>query len=68
MSGIDSRHVRAVLKREKKKLNEHRARDLEKNRARFSAGTEDAVSRVLMLEELLSAGEDGTLDLEGGHP
>jgi hypothetical protein len=63
-----------VLKAEKKKLREHRARDFEDNRARFSAATEDAVSRVLMLEELLdgTAGQsaapsqDNTLHLEGG--
>lgn len=50
---LDTALVRRVLKAEKKKLREHRARDFEDNRARFSAATEDAVSRVLMLEELL---------------
>lgn len=71
MTAIDGRTVRNALKLEKKKLRENRARDFKDNRARFSAATEDSVSRVLMLEELLdgSAGEeappskDGTLDL-----
>jgi hypothetical protein len=66
---IDAKHVRSVLKAEKKRLRQHRARDFEDNRARFSAATEDAVSRVLMLEELLDGSapsEDGALDLQGG--
>ena len=66
---LDSRQVRAVLKAEKRKLRENRARDFKDNRARFSAATEDAVSRVLMLEELLDGsapGEDNALDLQGG--
>lgn len=66
---IDTATVRRALKLAKKKLREFRSRDFKENRARFSAATEDAVSRVLMLEELLdgtAAGEDGALDLEGG--
>lgn len=66
---IDSKHVRAVLKAEKRKLRDNRARDFKDNRARFSAATEDSVSRVLMLEELLDGSapsEDGALDLQGG--
>lgn len=60
MTTIDTALVRRALKREKKKLREARARDFEENRARFSAASEDSVSRVLMLEELLdgTAGEE----------
>lgn len=67
---LDSKHVRAVLKQEKRKLRDARERDFKDNRARFSAATEDAVSRVLMLEELLdgsaATSADGSLNLEGG--
>lgn len=65
---IDAATIRRALKLEKKKLRQHRATDFESNRARFSAASEDAVSRVLMLEELLdgtAAGEDDSLNLEG---
>lgn len=51
---IDTAVVRRALKLAKKKLRERRAQDFEENRARFSAASEDAVSRVLMLEELLT--------------
>lgn len=50
---IDVATIRSILKSEKKKLRERRARDFEDNRARPSAATEDSVSRVLMLEDLL---------------
>lgn len=66
---IDAGTVRRALKLAKKKLREHRARDFEENRARFSAASEDAVSRVLVLEELLdgsATGADDSLDLQGG--
>jgi hypothetical protein len=71
---IDTATVRRALKLAKKKLREFRGRDFKENRARFSAATEDAVSRVLMLEELLdgtadqeaAAGDNGALHLEGG--
>jgi hypothetical protein len=53
MKTIDSATLRAFLKAEKKRLRELRARDFDDNRARFSAASEDAVSRVLVLEELL---------------
>jgi len=56
---IDASTVRRALKAEKKKLREHRARDFKDNRARFSAATEDSVSRVLVLEELLDGGIAG---------
>ena len=56
MATIDTATVRRALKLAKKKLREHRAKDFEENRARFSAASEDAVSRVLVLEDLL----DGT--------
>ena len=55
---IDTATVRRALKRAKRKLREHRTKDLEQHRARFSAASEDAVSRVLMLEELLDGEED----------
>ena len=60
MATIDAAMVRRALKLEKKNLRKHRKQDFEANRARFSAASEDAVSRVLMLEELLdgSAGEE----------
>lgn len=67
---IDTSTVRRALKLAKKKLREFRERDFKENRARFSAATEDAVSRVLMLEELLDGhaapGQDNPLNLEGG--
>lgn len=53
MVRIDADTVKRALKSERKKLREHRKRDFEENRARFSAATEDAVARVLMLEEIL---------------
>ena len=59
MATIDASTVRRALKAEKKKLREHRARDFKDNRARFSAATEDSVSRVLVLEELLDGGIAG---------
>lgn len=60
MTAIDTALVRRALKAEKKKLRERRKQDFDENRARFSAASEDSVSRVLMLEELLdgSAGEE----------
>lgn len=54
---ITEESVRKMLALEKKKLREHRKRDFEENRARFSAATEDAVARVLVLEELLELEE-----------
>lgn len=61
---LDAATIRRTLKAEKKKLRENRARDFKDNRARFSAASEDSVSRVMMLEELLEApGTDDTLDL-----
>ncbi len=63
---LDAASVRRALKLEKKKLREHRARDFKDNRARFSAATEDAVSRVMMLEDLLDGSatpSDDSLDL-----
>jgi hypothetical protein len=60
MAAIDTALVRRALKAEKKKLRERRKQDFDENRARFSAASEDSVSRVLMLEELLdgTAGEE----------
>lgn len=57
-AAIDTATVRKKLAAEKKKLRERRARDFEDNRARFSAASEDSVSRVLVLEELLEGGRD----------
>lgn len=57
MKTLNIQTVRAMLKREKKKLLERRDRDFEDNRARPSAATEDSVSRVLVLEELLELEE-----------
>lgn len=54
---IDNAAVRRQLKREREQLRKNRKRDFEDNRARFSAATEDAVSRVLMLEDLLNEEE-----------
>lgn len=53
MKAIAVQTIRDVLMAEKKKLREARARDHEENRARHSVATEDAIARVLMLEELL---------------
>jgi hypothetical protein len=54
---LDAATIRRVLAREKRKLRERRQQDLEENRARYSAASEDSVSRVLMLEELLESHE-----------
>jgi len=54
---LDNNAVRRQLKREKEQLRKHRKRDFDDNRARFSAATEDSVSRVLMLEDLLNEEE-----------
>jgi hypothetical protein len=54
MKTIDTATVRRMLKLEKKKLRERREQDFDNNRARYSAASEDSVSRVLMLEELLA--------------
>jgi hypothetical protein len=53
VSDFTRAQIRGILKREKKLLKERRAKDFEDNRARYSAATEDAVSRVMMLEDLL---------------
>jgi hypothetical protein len=50
---IDANTVRQRLELEKKRLRDRRKQDHDDNRARHSAATEDAVSRVLMLEDLL---------------
>lgn len=57
MKTLNANTVRAMLKREKKTLRERRAKDFDDNRARYSAATEDSVSRVLVLEELLELEE-----------
>lgn len=53
MKTLEVSDVRRVLKHEKKRLRACREKDFEDNRARSSAATEDALSRVLMIEELL---------------
>lgn len=76
MRAIETATLRKVLKHEKKTLRLCRSKDFEDNRARSSAATEDALSRVLMLEELLDGsavglshedtsapGDNNTLDL-----
>lgn len=55
---IDANAVRRMLKAARKTLRDRRAKDFEANRARYSAATEDAVSRVLVLEDLLEGAGD----------
>jgi hypothetical protein len=55
-TSIKTELVRKVLERERTRLRKCRAHDFETNRARSSAATEDALSRVLVLEELLDPG------------
>lgn len=52
-NSIEVATIVSVLAVERKRLRTCRAHDFETNRARSSAATEDAISRVLMLEELL---------------
>lgn len=61
-SQLNARTVRQQLIRERENLRQARKRDFKENRARFSAATEDAVSRVLMLEELLGEQEPTSAD------
>jgi hypothetical protein len=66
---IEAATIRRVLKVEKKRLRERRQADFDDNRARSSAASEDALSRVLMLEELLDGGDAIALaDEEAGAP
>ena len=73
MKTIDVATIRRVLRHEKKRLRDCRAKDFESNRARSSAASEDAISRVLMLEELLEGDaialaneREGNTGREGG--
>ncbi len=56
--------IRNVLKNERKKLRERRQKDFDQNRARSSYATENAIARVLVLEELL----DGSITGKSGEP
>jgi hypothetical protein len=53
MKAIPVETLQRLLKDEKKKLRERRDKDHADNRARHSAASEDSVSRVLVLEEIL---------------
>lgn len=57
---ITRAQLRAKLRAETKRLRECRDRDFGKGRVTHSAATDDALSRVLLLEELLA----GELELE----
>lgn len=57
MKALSIAALRKLLKEERQKLRECRKKDFEENRARYSAASEDAVSRVLVLEELLELDE-----------
>ncbi len=66
MKTIEVAIVRRVLKAEKKRLRDRREKDFEENRARSSAASEDALSRVLMLEDLLDGNAVALADEDQG--
>lgn len=55
--------LRALRRKERKRLRESREKDFGKGRVTHSSETDDALSRVLLLDELI----DGDLELEGGE-
>lgn len=69
-ASITPRQLRALLKRERKRLNDCRESDFKKGRVNHSAATDDALSRYLLLEELLDKGgaaaQDDAFGLDGG--
>lgn len=65
-SNITPGQLRSLIKKERNRLNEYRDADFKKGRVNHSAATDDALSRLLLLQELLekgAAGENDTLDL-----
>lgn len=58
---IELSELRRDLKRERDRLRQCRRDDYKQKRVNYSAETHDALSRVLLLEDLI----EGTLELEG---